>query len=100
MSRTGSRFWAAIIMGFWIGLLTWTAWWLMRTGWWMMGIDWVFIGLAVALLGLLVMAVCGRGIGLVLKLLAGKTTPRLAKRDFRNSLADLLMFMKTGLWKE
>lgn len=99
-SRTGSRLWAAIVMGFWIALFVWGAWWLLQRGWWMMGHDWVLTGLAVVLIGGLMLGVCARGVMLVLSLLAGRTTPRLARRDFRNSLADFLMFMKTGLWKE
>lgn len=96
MKRIGTAIW----MGLWITLMVWGAWWLVREGWWMMQRDWIFTGFAVILVGLLIMVVSGRGIMLVLALLAGQTTPRLAKRDFRNSLANLAMFAKTGLWKE
>lgn len=95
-----AQVWGAAVMGFWIFLMTLGAVWLVRKGWWMMGHDWVFTGLAVLLLGVLLFAVCLRGVWLVLVLLAGRTTGRLARRDFRNSVADLLMFVKTGLWRE
>lgn len=95
-----AQVWGAAVMGFWIFLMVAGALWLMRKGWWMMGHDWVFTGLAVAIVGVLLLVVCLRGAWLVLMLLAGRTTGRLARRDFRNSVADLLMFAKTGLWKE
>lgn len=94
-----ARIWAAFWMCFWIGLMLWGVLWLEGEGRWLMGHNWPFTGLAIALAGLVITVVCGRGLWLVLMLLSGRTSVRLARRDFRNSLANLVMFAKTGLWK-
>lgn len=41
-----------------------------------------------------------QGLMIVINLLRGRTSPRLAKRDFRNNLSNILMGAKTGMWKE
>jgi len=91
---------SAMGMGFWIFLLAWLGVWMARKGWWMMGHDWVWTGLGMALLGVLICVMSLRGIWLVLMLLLGRTNPRLARRDFRNTLSNFVMFAKSGMWKE
>jgi hypothetical protein len=91
---------SAFGMMFWVGILALAAWWVVCTGWWLMGHHWELSGLAMCLAGLLMMGVAANGILLVISVLCGRTTARLAKRDFRNSMANLIMFARTGLWKE
>ena len=84
----------------WVGLLAFAAWWVVCRGWWLMGHRWELTGLAVTIAGLVMMGMVAHGILLVMSVLSGRTTARLAKRDFRNSLANMIMFARTGLWKE
>lgn len=91
---------SALGMCFWVGLLAIAAWWVVCKGWWMMGHHWELSGLLVVIAGLLMMGVAANGILLIGAVVSGRTTARLAKRDFRNSLANLIMFARTGLWKE
>ena len=95
-----SQIWNSAVMALWIGLLAWGAWWMASKGWHLMGRDWVFTGFAMIVVAGLLVLVSVRGSWLVMMLLAGRTTSRLARRDFRDSVADLLMVAKTGLWKE
>lgn len=91
---------SAAVMGLWIALMAFMAAWMVRKGWWMIGHEWVFTGAALAALGVLWLGVCLRGAWLVLMVLAGRTSGRLARRDFRNSVANMLMFARAGVWKD
>lgn len=95
-----SQIWNSGIMAFWLCVMVWGAMWLLREGWWLIKIGWFFSGVGVILVGCVVVGVSVRGAWIVLTLLAGRTTPRLARRDFRDSVANLVMFAKTGFWKE
>ncbi|PZP40314.1 MAG: hypothetical protein DI585_01175 [Pseudomonas fluorescens] len=95
-----SRFFSALGMAFWVGLLTWFGWWLVAQAWYLMGHGWPLMGIALMVLALFLLLMCVRGVWLVLMLLAGYTTPNLARRDFRNTLANFLMVVKAGSWKE
>ena len=95
-----SQIWNACVMAFWLCAMVWFALWVVRQGWALIAHGWFFTGVGVILFGTVVVGVCIRGTWIVLILLAGRTTPRLARRDFRDSVANLLMFAKTGFWRE
>ena len=91
---------SAFGMMFWVAVTAVLAWWVVCSGWWMMGHHWELSGLAVTIVGLVLMGMAANGILLIINVLTGRTTARLAKRDFRDSVANFIMFARTGLWKE
>lgn len=65
------------------------------------GIRWGFTGLALIIIALLIVMLALRLCWPVLGLIFGWESPRLARRDFRDSIANAVFFIKTGgLWKE
>jgi hypothetical protein len=95
-----ARLKSAVGMGFWIAVLVALGIWMAGKGWWLIGHGTVWIGLVLGLVGVLVCVMCARGVWLVVMLLAGYTTPRLARRDFRNTLSNFVMFARSGVWKD
>lgn len=95
-----ARLKSALGMGFWIGLLVWFGVWASMKGWWLLGHGYPWWGLGIGLLGVLVCIMSVKGVWVVFRLLMGHTTPRLARRDFRNTLSNFVMFARSGVWKD
>ena len=96
---------ARLVMSAWLGawvvgifwlahkLVVWTvALWVQR---------WGFTGLALLVIAFLLVMLALRLTWPILLLLLGRETPRLARREFRDTISNALFFIKTGgLWKE
>ncbi len=87
-------------MLFWSGMLVWLAYGIWQGGWWVATHKWELTGLAIVALALVPLLSACHGAWLAVQILLGKTSPRMARRKFRNGIADVLMYSKTGLWKE
>jgi hypothetical protein len=73
--------------------------WCVGEGWHMMRAGWIWLGLIVALLGIFWLVLAGRGFWIVGQLASGRISPRLARREFRNTLSNMFMLVKGGVWK-
>lgn len=87
-------------MLFWCGMLVWLAYGLWHGGWWVAAREWPLTGLAIVALGLVPLLSALHGVWLAVQILLGRMSPRMARRKFRNGLADVIMYSRTGLWKE
>jgi len=87
-------------MLFWSAMLAWAAYGVWKGGWWIATHNWPLTGLVVVGLALVPLVSALHAAWLALLILLGRTSPRLARRRFRNGLSDVIMYAKTGLWKE
>jgi hypothetical protein len=58
------------------------------------------VGLFLVAVSVFMLWVALRGYHIAISVLLGRTSPRLAQRDFRNILSNIAMGAKTGMWKE
>lgn len=87
-------------MLFWSAMLAWAAYGVWHGGWWVATHKWELTGLLIVALAVIPLISALHGTWLAVLILTGRSSPRMARRRFRNGLADVVMYAKTGLWKE
>lgn len=101
MSEVFGRWLMAAWLGLWAAGCLYVGRWLVESALGLMRAQWNISGVAVMLVAFVVVILALRLMVPVAELLLGRTSPRLARRDFRDSIANMLFFVRSGgMWKE
>jgi hypothetical protein len=92
--------WMILWLWVWVNVLVLLGFGTLRWAGWALSNGWLLAGVLALLVVILLAVLVGQISRQMWRLWRGQTTPRLAQRDLRNMVSNVLMVGRTGRWGE